>query len=552
MQPKRRTFETRGPVDPERNYVVPRKKEIADLVQRMEDGRYIVIFAPRQTGKTTFFRWALDALTNEDETYFPIQLDFETYRNVSIERFYASLQRDIREEIVIESQRRGEALSPEFQRFLENYPIRTHDSFQSFLKELASYLKKRKVAIIIDEFDGIPRAALSDFLYTLRRIYLSRAPDRCPYSVGIVGVKSITQLNNVILERSEGSDRSISPFNIQDEFALPNFTLDQVRDLFLQYTDEVGQAFAPEVIENLHKQTAGQPFLVNRMAQLLTEEIGIPINETITQAHFEVAHKKILRERNVNLDHLTTNVRRDARFGTILMELCSYERGVPFNLRNDFISELATYGVLKEGADGLCEIANPIYHYCIVQTFQPLFNGLERDYLPEDTMAGFLDYVTPDGQLKMRPLLSNFRDFIARVGYRILEVPQTPQEFVGQDLLFAYLDQFVRLVRGFMYLEVRTGRGRMDLIILHKGEKYIVETKCWEGISLYDAGKSQLAEYLKLEGAKEGYYVVFDYRKKPHAREEEGVIDGKVIVSYCIPVVGGRPSYRKEIANSKF
>ena len=67
------------------------------------------------------------------------------------------------------------------------------------------------------------------------------------------------------------------------------------------------------------------------------------------------------------------------------MTICSYEAGVPFNVRNESISELATYGVIKEGAAGLGEIANPIYQYCIMQAFQPLINGLERQYHPEDT-----------------------------------------------------------------------------------------------------------------------------------------------------------------------
>jgi len=534
MQTSRRAFETRGPVYKDRNYVVPRTAEIADLVERIKKGRYIVIFAPRQTGKTTFFRWALDALTAEDPTYFPVQLNFETFSNVSVEVFYDGLQRRIHEEVILEFQRRESTVDEKFQQFLENYPLKDHASFRAFLQELASHLGNRKVAIIIDEFDGIPREALSNFLHTLREIYLSRAPDRCPYSVGIVGVKSITQLNY---------DRSISPFNIQDEFALPNFTLEQVRELLRQYTDEVGQAFAPEVIESIHKQTAGQPFLVNRMAQILTEEMEIPLSETITLKHFEVAHRRILDEPNVHLSHLTTNIRRNARFEPLLMGICLKERGVPFNLRNELISELATYGVLKKGEDGFCEIANPIYQYNSVQTFQPLFNGLEDEYLPEDTDAGFLDYLTPDGKINMRELLANFRDFIARAGYRILEVPETPQEFVGQYLLFAYLDIFVRQVRGFMYVEVRTGRGQMDLIILHSGEKYIVETKIWGGKSLYQAGKSQLAAYLKSEGAKAGYYIVFDHRQKPEARVEEEIIDGKMIVSYCIPIVQEMPSH---------
>jgi len=240
-----------------------------------------------------------------------------------------------------------------------------------FFQQLGHYLQSRRLAIIIDEFDGIPRTEVSHFLHTLRRIYLSKTPNRCPYSVGIVGVKSITQLNY---------DRSISPFNIQDEFALPNFTREQVRTLLEQYTDEVGQAFAPKVIKSLHKQTGGQPFLVNRMAQCLTEELGIGRKETISIAHFEMAHKKILNEQNVHLSHLTTNIRSNPRFKTLLMEICSYDAGIPFNLRNEYISELVTYGVLKGGTDGFCEIANPIYQYCIVQTFQPLLNGLERKY----------------------------------------------------------------------------------------------------------------------------------------------------------------------------
>jgi hypothetical protein len=543
MQASRRTFETRGPVYKDRNYVVPRTSEIADLVERIKKGRYVVIFAPRQTGKTTFFRWTLDVLTAEDPTYFPIQLNFETFSNVSVEVFYDGLRRRIHEEIIWEFQQRQSTVDEKFQQFLENYLLKDHASFRLFLQELASNLGNRKVAIIIDEFDGIPQEALSNFLHTLREIYLSRAPDRCPYSVGIVGVKSITQLNY---------DRSISPFNIQDEFALPNFTLEQVRELLRQYTDEVGQSFAPDVIESIHKQTAGQPFLVNRMAQILTEEMEIPLSETITLKHFEVAHRRILDEPNVHLSHLTTNIRRNARFEPLLMGICLKERGVPFNLRNELISELATYGVLKKGEDGFCEIANPIYQYNIVQTFQPLFNGLEDEYLPEDTDAGFLDYLTPDGKINMRELLANFRDFIVRAGYRILEVPETPQEFVGQYLLFAYLDIFVRQVRGFMYVEVRTGRGQMDLIILHSREKYIIETKIWGGKSLYQTGKSQLAAYLKSEDARAGYYIVFDHRQKPEARVEEDIIDGKMIVSYCIPIVQNRSSHVTQTLNSSY
>lgn len=77
-----RWFETRGPVYPEDNYVVARTEELADFVDRLEKGRYIVLFAPRQTGKTTFFRNALEVLGDKGNGYFPIQLNFEMYVDI--------------------------------------------------------------------------------------------------------------------------------------------------------------------------------------------------------------------------------------------------------------------------------------------------------------------------------------------------------------------------------------------------------------------------------------------------------------------------------------
>ena len=529
-----KTFGTHGPVNPEDHYVVSREEELADFINRVKLGRYIVVFAPRQTGKTTFFQWALDALaTDHGKTYFPIELNFQIYADYSASDFYSSICKRILEQIGRVFQKRGTVPSEDLTQFLENTMITDQVTMLEFFQQFGAFLEDEKFVLIIDEFDGIPLDAVSGFLNALRTIYVQRTMRKCPYSLGIVGVKNITQLN---------LNRSISPFNIQDEFTLPNFTFEQVNELLTQYTDEVGQTFAPEVIENIHRQTAGQPFLVNRFAQILTEEMDIPKTETITMSHFSQAHIEIREEDNANLTHLMTNIRKDPSYKNILMRIVSYERGVRFNSRREIFSELATLSVIGKAADGMCQIVNPIYHYCILHAFKPEVNGLEQDYFAEGT--DFQDYLTPKGQLNMELLLDNFQNFIARVGYRILQVPETPKEYVGQDLLDAYLDQFVSLIRGAMYLEVQTGRGRMDMVILHNGHKYIVETKIWEGERLYDAGKKQLSAYLKLERVQEGYYVVFDHRSEPESRLETETIDGVTIRSYVIPVVQEVPSVR--------
>ena len=538
-----RSFGTEGRVRPEHHYVVPRTEEITDFISRVKKGKYIVLFAPRQTGKTTFFRFALEALVAEDPTYFPIQLDFQTMRNAAPATFYEQLYYQINRQIESIFQKRGEGPSETLIQFLENTTLTDHFSMEAFFENLKSFLDNdfrnqglasTKVVLLIDEFDGIPRTVVSDFLYSLRQIYLSDEM-HCPHSVGIVGVKSIAQLDY---------DRSVSPFNIQDEFRLPNFTLEQVHGLLSQYTDEVGQVFKPEVVESIHKETAGQPVLVNGLARILTENLDIPKTEPITMAHFLKAHIQLVRGRNINIQHLTTNIRRDRRFERILMDIMSYEDGLDFNLQDPHIDELATYGVITEDADGMCQIANPIYLYCIMQAFKPTINGLEQEYHHEDNIDGFQGYLTATGQIDMERLLDNFRDFIARAGFKILQVPDTPQESVGRHLLLTYLDLFARSVGGALSFETETGRGRMDLLITHERKKYIVETKIWRGDSRYQAGKRQLVEYLKLEGVTQGYYVVFDHRRNPEPRVETEELDEVTVRSYVIPVIQEQPSVK--------
>ena len=88
----------------------------------------------------------------------------------------------------------------------------------------------------------------------------------------------------------------------------------------------------------------------------------------------------------------------------------------------------------------------------------------------------------------------------------------------------------------------------MDLLILHNQRKYIVETKIWEGNRYYQAGKAQLAAYLKLEGVQEGYYVVFNHGQQPEQRAETETIDGAKIRSYVIPVMQEKPSGSSQTA----
>ena len=156
-----RRFGTQGRVYPERHYIVSRTEEIADFIDRIKEGRYVVLFAPRQTGKTTFFRLALDTLTTAAAIYFPIQLNFETYKNLAAPDFYEAFYKRVCKQIEQVFQKRDLGATEALTRFLNHTQLTNHISMMEFFEQFADFLERQysggKVVLIIDEFDGIPQ-----------------------------------------------------------------------------------------------------------------------------------------------------------------------------------------------------------------------------------------------------------------------------------------------------------------------------------------------------------------------------------------------------------
>jgi len=522
----RRYFNTEGPIDAKRHYFVAREAEVCEFLRRVREGRYIVIFAPRQTGKTSFFRMALQRLVDEAPSFLPVQLTFENYSDFTKRQFYETLdyrlKQGLREQLT-----RLVGATPTLPTRLERCQIQNPEMLQRFFDAFAEELPEQKMVLVIDEFDGIPSAVLPNFLHTLRVIYHLPLEKRALWSVGLVGIKSVTQLN---------PERSISPFNIARDFELPNFTVEQVQDLMSQYTAETGQPFETAVVARIHEKTTGQPFLVNRLLQILTEELDIPLSAPITEKHFEVAYQRLLAIDNVHFQHLRTNALRQRSFRQLLLRIITEEPGVPFDFNRQEIQELSTYGLIRPNEQGFAIIQNPTYQNILLRALPPLQNGLEDRYLPP-SMAGFTAFVTPAGFLDMEAVLLEFSAFLQRVGFEVFRVQETPKEFVGQSLLMSYLDLLARQIGAHVYREIPTGRGRMDVILIHGVQKYVVETKLWRGEASWEAGKRQLAAYLTTEGVSEGYYVVFDLRGQlKEIRHTQDVTSDKRIVSFQIPL----------------
>ena len=109
--------------------------------------------------------------------------------------------------------------------------------------------------------------------------------------------------------------------------------------------------------------------------------------------------------------------------------------------------------------------------------------------------------------------------------------------------LDGFLNFFIEQLGGKTYIEVPTGRGRVDILIRHRGKSHVIETKLYTASTAFERGKRQLALYLDSEGLEEGFYVVFS---RVHSDKDDlfavEMVEGKRIHTHIVPIDFEAPS----------
>jgi len=490
-----RFFEKSGVVHPEMSYYVPLENVVntdnLDIQTMIDAGRYFSIFAPIQSGKTTFFKRLCDRL-HLGRTYIGIVLNFQKYEGLEKSKFYAKIEEELYEQLTNRLKEVGCDKYDTVAQFLEKFHLIDHLSFGKLFTELNRILQFKKIVIFIDEFDGIPHSELGNFLATLRDLYqkYKEVKQKALYSIALVGIRNITKL--VV--------GGVSPFNIADQVHLTPFSLDNIRDLYSQYTAETNQPFTEAAVKRIHTETGGQPWLVNRLATILTVNIKPGTVEPIDEPDVEKALQLLLEENNDHFDNLYEKAKLyKETFVEIVFDHVEYYPD------DEDQSWLKQYGLIKK-KDGKAVVANPIYKERFIKTF---FREVKASQ--EIPPAA---YLLPNNRLDMVSILQDFSLYIARIGVRAFYEKGRPDEKTGQFLLTAWLYQFIKGGAGELGYEVVTGLGRMDVLLSYKGIKYIIETKLnhYSNIAtVQNEGILQLTrKYLAAEAADEGYLVIFD------------------------------------------
>jgi hypothetical protein len=381
------------------------------------------------------------------------------------------------------------------------------------------------LVVVIDEFEGIPKRVLDEFMHTFREIYHKRQ-HYALHSLILVGVSTIAEL---IVS-------SASPFNIVDELKILYFSLEEVRGLIEQYTQESGQKFDEEVIKAIYENTNGQPGLVCGLCAHLVEQVATDRAKPVNMNDFYRTLKHYLTGKfDMNIVNIIQKAREKMAF---MMRLLFTDDPIPFTVHHPDIGYLHAHGVVENG-DGVVDISVPLYKKCLLTAFRPALNGEIRQYVSaHDTLS---EYLQKDG-LNLKAILQRCVEYVAKRGYRAFDTKHL-KEGAWHYSLDGFINFFIERLGGQTFTEVPSGRGRTDIMILFRGKKYIIETKIFTDQSYFQKGKKQLAAYLKSEGLRAGYYVVFSQKHaEDDVLEDEEVIDGKRIITRIIRVNFDRPS----------
>ena len=509
-----RFFNTAGPVNPRDHYSLSPHERIKldEILPLIEQKKYFVLHAPRQTGKTSCLLALMEHLNGQGR-YCCLYVNVELAQ--SAREDVAAAMQAILSQLAYQAQSvlHDEFLTSQWQAILQQSGA--HAALNEVLARWAAHNPKPLV-VLIDEIDSLVGDTLIAVLRQLRTGYPQR-PQRFPQSVILCGVRDVRDYRI-----HSSTEKTVitggSAFNIKAEsLRLGNFSRAEMETLYAEHTAETGQAFTAEAVERLWELSQGQPWLVNALAYEICFRLkeGRGRTQAVTRELVDSAKDALILRRETHLDQLTDKL-KEPRVQQVIAPLL---QGVelPTNVAEDNVQYVVDLGLLRRGPHGL-ELANALYQEVIPRELTWVMQlSLESSQWPAW-------YVRSDGRLDMDKLLTAFQSFFRENSKHWVERFQY-KEAGPQLVLQAFLQ---RIVNGGGRIEREYGLGRMrtDLFILwfHPGgvQKVVIELKLLHN-SLEQTlakGLAQTWEYLDRCGAEEGHLVIFD-RTESKAWEEK-------------------------------
>jgi hypothetical protein len=495
-----RFFNTEGPNRSDDHYTLPPlgRWDLDLVLELIEQKKYFLLHAPRQTGKTTCLL-ALTAYLNAAGHYRALYANIEPAQ---------ACREDVASGMAVVVQAiagsaRWRLGDEQAEALAEAVLTKTTGKLavQTFLNRWCA-ASDQPLILILDEVDALVGDTLISLLRQLRAGYEQR-PNHFPHALILCGVRDIQDYR--IFAKSEADPiTGGSAFNIKAKsLRLGDFNQAEMTALLLEHTRETGQQFTPAALDRCWDLTQGQPWLINALAYgaCFEDRSARDRSQPIDLDRIEAAKERMILERVTHLDQLAYKL-REPRVRRVIEPMLA---GLPADhLSDDDVRYLIDLGLVRLDATGGLVVANPIYREVLPRAlaFSP------QASLPQISPT----WLTADGQLDPHQLLDAFLAFWRRHGEPMLG--SAPYHEIAPHLvLMAFLHRVVN-GGGTIEREYAIGRGRMDLCLRYGTVTLAMELKVWRDgrPDPLGEGLGQLDAYLAGLGLTTGWLVIFDRR----------------------------------------
>jgi len=498
-----RFFNTAGPVRCTEHYCLPplTRLDLDEVLRLIDQGKYFVLHAPRQVGKTSFLLALMEHL-NRGERYRCLYINVEIAQ-AARENVAKGMQAILSE---LGSAARTMLNDPHVAAIWPEV-LAQNGEFVALGEVLTRWAEHspKPLVLLIDEIDALVGDTLIAVLRQLRAGY-ARRPALFPQSIILCGVRDVRDYR-IHSSQDQATITGGSAFNIKSEsLRMGDFDRAETETLLQQHTHETGQVFEPAALDLIWELTHGQPWLVNALGYELCFKMktGRDRSLPLTAEMVTEAKEHIILRRETHLDQLADKL-REARVRRVIEPLLVGER-FEEQLHDRDVEYVVDLGLIRRSRPGALTIANRIYQEVIPRE---LTWGAQMGMALEPTW-----YIAPDGRLDLHKLLTAFQQFFREHSEHWVE--RFDYKEAGPQLLLQAFLQRVVNAGGRVEREYGLGRRRTDLLVIwpYNGQeqKAVVELKLLHRSlqATIQEGLAQTWDYMDHCGAQEGHLVIFD------------------------------------------
>ena len=498
-------FNNAGPSKPHLHYMVDplSRFDLSDIMSLIQQERYFVLHAPRQTGKTTCLLTLRDHLNASGE-YTALYANVEAAQAMRGDvTAGVAIIVDVLKHAVRNTH--GVDVLGAAQAALEQSGS---NAVYTALQTLAQHFAKPLV-LLLDEVDALVGDTLISLLRQIRAGYTDR-PKAFPQTIVLCGVRDVRDYRMHLAggEVITGG----SAFNIKAEsLRLGDFSESELRNLYQQHTEATGQDFSEQALKLAWHLTRGQPWLVNALAEQATWNIKANRDRSIRigSSKLRAAGEALILRNDTHLDQLSDKL-REPRVRRVVEPMLI---GLDSAASDEDVQYVLDLGIVRRHGKALTP-ANAIYAEVLPRVLNSV---VQRNLLDERLLPTWQD---ANRQLNPRQLLENFLDFWRNDGEPMMAtVPY--HEAAPHLVLMAYLQRVIN-GGGRIEREYAAGSGRLDLLVVYRKQRMAIEVKVWrdQRKDPLAVGLVQMERYLQRLGLQQGYLVLFDQRSTAPAWEE--------------------------------